>query len=120
MEYLGLLVPLAPFIMVITIVFIVFYLRFRSKREYQKTIRKMIDTGQGIPVEFIQQHTIPNTPFSHLQRGIKLICIGIAFVAILWLLFGFSEFYWSWGLLGIFIGISEVIVGRLMQKETNQ
>ncbi|MBK2125513.1 DUF6249 domain-containing protein [Fangia hongkongensis] len=117
MQYLGLLVPLSPFIMVVLVVFIIFYLRFREKREYQRTIQKMIDSGQGVSEAFIKQQGFKTSVAGRFSRGVKLIAVGLALGIALWLVFGFSRFYWSWSLLAIALGLGELIIAKILSNQ---
>ncbi|MFZ9035124.1 MAG: DUF6249 domain-containing protein [Francisellaceae bacterium] len=113
----GLLVPLAPFIMVVLVIFILVNSSRKKEHDYQQTIRKMIDSGEGISEEFIKQHGFRNSIQGRFNRGIKLICIGIALAIILFLITGWNQYYWSWGLLPMAFGIGELIIAKLMSKD---
>lgn len=51
---LGILVPLAPFIMVAAIVIVPAWLKSRERREMQQTVRAAIEKGQALPPELIE------------------------------------------------------------------
>ncbi len=78
---LGVLVPLAPFIMVATIVVVPAWLKSRERREMQETVRTAIEKGQPLPPELIEALTkeIKLPKVSSAQRDIR---IGVILLAV--------------------------------------
>jgi hypothetical protein len=50
----GILIPLAPFLMVAAIVIVPAWLRTRDRREMQATVRAAIEKGQPLPPELVE------------------------------------------------------------------
>ncbi|MDR7114330.1 DUF6249 domain-containing protein [Caulobacter sp. BE254] len=50
----GILIPLAPFLMVAAIVIVPAWLRTRERREMQATVRAAIEKGQPLPPELVE------------------------------------------------------------------
>jgi len=50
----GILIPLAPFLMVAAIVIVPAWLRMRERREMQATVRAAIEKGQPLPPELVE------------------------------------------------------------------
>ncbi|MBO9557996.1 MAG: hypothetical protein J7515_05345 [Caulobacter sp.] len=50
----GILIPLAPFLMVAAIVIVPAWLRQRERREMQATVRAAIEKGQPLPPELVE------------------------------------------------------------------
>ncbi len=78
MEYL---VPIVLFITIGSIVSLVFYFRFRTRRELQHTIRLYIEKGADMTPELMTTLTeaIETRP-NDLRRGIISLAIGVAFL----------------------------------------
>lgn len=76
---LKILVPLAPFIMVIAIVVIPAWFKSREKRDMQETLRKAIEQGQPLPPELIESLTQAAPPPSSASRDVRL---GVMLIAI--------------------------------------
>jgi hypothetical protein len=70
----GILIPLAPFLMVAAIVIVPAWLRTRERREMQQTVRTAIEKGQPLPPELIEALTkearLPKV--SSAQRDIRI------------------------------------------------
>jgi len=71
---LGILVPLAPFIMVAVIVVVPAWLKSRERREMQETVRTAIEKGQPLPPELIEALTkeVKGPKVSSAQRDIRI------------------------------------------------
>ena len=71
---IGDLVPLAPFIMVATIIVVPAWLRSRERREMQETVRAAIEKGQALPPELIEALTkeVKGPKVSSAQRDIRI------------------------------------------------
>ncbi|MDG2529529.1 DUF6249 domain-containing protein [Caulobacter endophyticus] len=79
---LGILVPLAPFIMVVCIVVIPMWLKSRDRREMQATVRAAIEKGQPLPPELIEALSKEVKPpressaLRDMRVGVILIAVG--------------------------------------------
>ena len=85
---LGILVPLAPFIMVAAIVCIPAWLRSRERREMQATVRAAIEKGQPLPPELIEAMTKDVKPSKvssrnrDIRMGVIWLAIGLGFATL--------------------------------------
>lgn len=82
------LIPLAPFIMVIAIVVIPAWLKSRERRDMQETVRKAIEKGQALPPELIESLSAveiksPPSAAKDMRVGVILLAVslGIALLA---------------------------------------
>lgn len=93
---LGILVPLAPFIMVVCIVVIPMWLKSRDRREMQATVRAAIERGQPLPPELIEAMSKEVKPAKEssalrdMRVGVILIAVG-AGIAVLGVMLGQIE-----------------------------
>ena len=85
---MEILIPLAPFIMVIAIVVIPAWLKNRERREMQETLRRAIDKGQTLPQELVDALTAvevktPPSAAKDMRVGVILLAVslGIALLA---------------------------------------
>jgi len=79
---LGILIPLAPFIMVIAIVVVPAMLKSRERKEMQATLRAAIEKGQPLPPEVIEALSKDNikppaTASRDLRVGVILLAVSI-------------------------------------------
>lgn len=78
----AILVPLAPFIMVVCIVVIPMWLKSRDRREMQATVRAAIEKGQALPPELIEAMSKEVKPpkessaLRDMRVGVILIAVG--------------------------------------------
>lgn len=84
---MEILIPLAPFIMVIAIVVIPSWLKSRERREMQATLRSAIEKGQPLPPDVIdsltrQEIKTPATAAKDIRTGVVLIAVSLG-IAIL-------------------------------------
>jgi hypothetical protein len=82
MDGFEILIPLAPFIMVVAIVAIPAWLKSRDRREMQATLRSAIEKGQPLPPEVIESITRDNvrppaTAARDLRTGVILLAVAI-------------------------------------------
>jgi len=88
------LIPLAPFVMVIAIILVPAWLKSRERRDMQTTLRTAIDKGQPLPPEIIDAMTktvkVPPTALSDIRTGIIWLAVGIGF-AVFGYVIGFEE-----------------------------
>ena len=78
----GILIPLAPFLMVAAIVIVPAWLRTRDRREMQATVRAAIEKGQPLPpelVEALSKDVRPKmTSSAHRDMRIGVILLFVA------------------------------------------
>ena len=82
MNGFEILIPLAPFIMVIAIVAIPAWLKSRDRREMQATLRSAIEKGQPLPPEVIdsiskENAKPPATAARDLRTGVILLSVAV-------------------------------------------
>ncbi len=95
MDGFEVLIPLAPFIMVIAIVVIPAFLKSRERKEMQATLRSAIEKGQPLPPEVINALSKDNikppaTAARDLRVGIILLAVSIG-IALMGYLISFEE-----------------------------
>jgi hypothetical protein len=121
MQGFEILIPLAPFLMVVAIIAIPAWLKSRDRREMQQTLRTAIEKGQALPPEVIDAlsqdaaKTVPSAA-RDLRVGVIWLAVAIGIAAAGWGLSyadGDSEiFYVMGGLCAIpgFIGLAFIIL----------
>lgn|SRR5690606_41418863 len=82
MNGFEILIPLAPFIMVIAIVAIPAWLKSRDRREMQATLRSAIEKGQPLPPEVIdsiskENAKPPATAARDLRTGVIMLSVAV-------------------------------------------
>ena len=92
---LGILIPLAPFIMVVAIVVVPAILKSKERKEMQATLRAAIDKGQPLPPEVIEALSKDNlkppaTASRDLRVGVILVAVSIG-IALFGSAFGFID-----------------------------
>lgn len=94
MQGFEVLIPLAPFAMVVAIVVVPAWLKSRERREMQATLRTAIEKGQPLPPEIIDAMTknvkVAPTSLSDIRTGIIWLAVG-AGLAALGFFIGFEE-----------------------------
>lgn len=121
MQGFEILIPLAPFLMVVAIIAIPAWLKSRDRREMQQTLRAAIDKGQPMPPEIIEAMSKegakpPSTAARDLRVGVIWLAVAIGVAAAGWGLSyadGDSEiFYVMGGLSAIpgFIGLAFIVL----------
>lgn len=89
---LGILIPLAPFIMVVCIVCIPLWLKSRERREMQATVRAAIEKGQALPPELIEAMSKEVKPpkesssLRDMRVGVILIAVGAGIAVLGWMI----------------------------------
>lgn len=96
MDEFGILIPLAPFLMVIAIVVIPAWLKSKERREMQATLRSAIEKGQPLPPEVIDALSRdnikpPSTAGRDLRVGVILLAVSIGIA-----LFGYALSFKEW------------------------
>lgn len=121
MRGFEILIPLAPFIMVVAIIAIPAWLKSRDRREMQKTLRSAIDKGQPLPPEVIdalgkEGARPPSTASRDMRVGVIWLAVAIGVSVFGWALSyadGDSEiFYVMGGIAAIpgFIGLAFIVL----------
>lgn len=82
MNHFEILIPLAPFIMVIAIVVVPAILKSKERKEMQATLRAAIDKGQPLPPEVIEALSkenikAPASASRDLRIGVILLAVSI-------------------------------------------
>jgi hypothetical protein len=94
MEGFEILIPLAPFVMIIAIVVVPAWLKSRERREMQATLRTAIEKGQPLPPEIIDAMTknvkVAPTALSDIRTGIIWIAVGLG-IGVLGFMIGYQE-----------------------------
>ncbi len=78
----GVLIPLAPFLMVIAIVWFVSQARTKSNQAIQKTVQKAIEKGVELTPETVKALGVqPNhNPHKDLRSGLVLIAVALGLI----------------------------------------
>lgn len=81
---MEMLIPLAPFIMVVLIVGTVFYFNSKNKRAILETVREASRNGQQLDAETIKALGMPakQNQGGDLKAGAILIAVALAFVVL--------------------------------------
>ena len=81
---MELLIPLAPFIMVVLIVGTVFYFNSKNKRAILETVREASRNGQQLDAETIKALGMPEkkNEGGDIKAGAILIAVALAFVVL--------------------------------------
>ena len=109
---LGILIPLAPFIMVIAIVVVPAVLKSRERKEMQATLRAAIEKGQPLPPEVIEALSkdnikLPATASRDLRVGVILLAVSIG-IALFGSAFNFIGGYEETKAVAPIIGIAAI------------
>ena len=121
MHGFEILIPLAPFIMVVAIIAIPAWLKSRDRREMQQTLRSAIEKGQPLPPEVIdalgkEGARPPSTAGRDMRVGVIWLAVALGVAMFGWMLSyvdGDSEiFYVMGGMAAIpgFIGLAFIIL----------
>ncbi|MCW5723568.1 MAG: hypothetical protein KIS81_01275 [Maricaulaceae bacterium] len=82
---MELLIPLAPFIMVIAIVWLVYWFGSKNRRAVHETIRTAIQSGQQLTPETIKALGAPQAKKGgDVTSGVVLIAVALAFITLGW------------------------------------
>ena len=119
MDGFEILIPLAPFLMVVAIVVIPAWLKSRERREMQATLRTAIEKGQPLPpevIETISKENVkpPATAARDLRAGVILLSVAIG-IALLGYAVSFAEMDAYYPIVGIaaipgMIGLAFIIL----------
>ncbi len=73
-------VPIVMFLSTGGVLALFFYFRFRTRREFQATLRAAIDKGAELTPEVLERLGEPARPKNaDLRRGLISLCVGIGF-----------------------------------------
>ncbi len=102
---MEILIPLAPFIMVVAIIAIPAWLKSRDRREMQATLRAAIEKGQPLPPEIIDAMSKdsakpPSTAHRDLRVGVIWLAVGLGIAAFAWLM-GYEDMDFTYPLMGL-------------------
>jgi hypothetical protein len=81
MQGFEILIPLAPFLMVVAIIAIPAWLKSRDRREMQQTLRTAIEKGQALPPEVIDalsQDAAKTVPSAARDLRVGVIWLAVA------------------------------------------
>jgi hypothetical protein len=117
---LTMLIPFAPFVMIVLVVAIVFYFRYRHNKMAHETLRAMIEKGVPVTPELIAnlknkgtrltvEGQIPNRGTGRLLVGLILVGAGIGTVIIAG----------KPGFIPLFVGAAFLIVWLVERGNTN-
>ena len=97
MDFIWILVPLSPFLLVAALVLVPAYLRSKERQKLQETLRLAIEKGQPLPTEVVDAMSsnvrtmrMPPSPGRDLRIGV--IWMGVAVgLAAFGIALGFEE-----------------------------
>ena len=117
------LVPISMFAMIFGIVAVVMFYRFRNRQELQTTVRAVVESGQPLTAEVLEELTAAlRSKSNDLRRGVLALALGFAFV-VLANVIGNEEAYRP--LLGVsafpfFIGIAHLVLAFTARDKAKQ
>ena len=77
----GILVPISMFAGITVVLSLVFWLRYRNRRDMQQTVRMALDKGQELSPELIDRLGQPKAPKDKvLRRAVIWLALAIALV----------------------------------------
>jgi amino acid transporter len=81
---MEILIPLAPFVMVVLIIVTVFYFNSKNRRAVLETVREASRNGQNLDAETIKALGMPQkqTEGGDLKAGAILIAVALAFLVL--------------------------------------
>ena len=102
---MEILIPLAPFIMVVAIIAIPAWLKSRDRREMQATLRSAIEKGQPLPPEIIEAMSKdsvkpPATAHRDMRVGVIWLAVGLGIAVFGWLI-GYEDMDATYPIMGI-------------------
>lgn len=78
----GIFVPFIVFGAIVAVVWVTQYFASRKRAEAYATVRLAIEKGQEVTPEAMEQMTRIAHPLADLRRGVLLLAITVAFVAL--------------------------------------
>jgi hypothetical protein len=132
----GELVPIAAFVMVLGIVIVTTWVRAHynsiDKARLHETVRLMVEKGQPVSSEVLQQLSVAsNTSSRHhmdggkgsdMRRGVTLVMVALALVALGLALYYVSDGYATGPIVGAaafpgFIGLGFIVMGLISRPK---
>ncbi len=110
------LVPIAFFLTLAAVIFIVHYMRYRQSQEIQQSIRLMVEKGVEIPKELLLPTRRRMLPQSDLRRGLVLTALGVV-LPIAMFINEPGNRDWVWGIIPLAIGIAYLISFKVERRE---
>lgn len=121
MDFIWILVPLSPFLLIAALVIIPRYLQSQERQKMAETLRVAIEKGQPLPTEVVDALStnvkMPPTPQRDLRTGIIWLGVGVG-LAVMGISLGFEEPDATYPLLGLaafpgFIGLAFIVMSLL-------
>jgi hypothetical protein len=106
----DIIIPLGFFVMIIAIVGLALWTRFRRNRMMHETVRLLVEKGQPLPPDIFRENRALTPPASQLRRGIIWTAIGIGLTG--FFLVG-SHGNWGIGLIPLCIGLGYLLAWKL-------
>lgn len=110
------MIPLALFATIAFVVTIVIYASHRRNRQLHETIRLMVEKGQPIPNELLQDVTKIKPPSSDLNRGLRLSAIGLGLICYF---AAQGDREWGMGMIPLLIGVAFLISWKIKSANKN-
>ena len=73
------LIPIVMFMVIGAVVSLVLYLRYRTRRDLQETIRTAVDRGTELSPEVLNALSTSISQTNDLRRGVIAIALGVGF-----------------------------------------
>jgi hypothetical protein len=96
----------------------VFFARYRTYQQLNQTLRTLMERGAAIPPELLTPPTTQGLAWSDFRKGVMLIWIGLASMALLAVFFRGAGF--GLGLVPLFIGGAYLMLWLLDRKKQAQ
>jgi len=103
---ISIIAIVAVFGLPVFILFVIFFFRYKNRKARYRLAEQAIAAGQPLPENFIRE----NRPADQRSQGIKNTFTGIGLFIFLWAITG------EFGLLIMFMGIGQWIIGSKQQK----
>lgn len=106
------LVPITFFLLILGVVFIAHYLRYKQNIELQTTIRLMVEKGTPVPLELIVPKETNTNYLKDMRRGLVLTLLGVT-IPLAWAVSDPAHNNWVWGLIPLALGVAYIISARI-------
>lgn len=118
-EFVPLLVPIAFFGTVVSLVALGLFAAHRKNLLLHGTIRAMIEKGQPIPPELLKPQEAARRPGNDLRKGLVLSAVGIALLLLFSTLHGLPAAIAALGFIPLCMGIAFIIAWKIESKAKN-